>query len=394
VPEHLADVDRRLQGGRLRPRHRRDAGHRPGRRRDRRPRRRVALRDDPGVRRRLPAREDRHARLRRRRRDQQVRAARRRGRAPRRAPPAGAQPRGVRDPVGGHAGLRHQSPPASTTTASPPSTSTCAGCSAARPAAVRRARPGPGRHQGLDRPDERRPAAAGALPRRDRRDGPRLPRPHRRAGRPSPAAPAPARDARAARPTSGARERRRGARAELGRAREGARADVDGRCSTSGPAVARPTRGDEHVYRSATARSAAADPRDAVGHEGPPRRAAPHDDHGDLCVPAPRTCPGASRSPPGCSRSSARARRRPGCSPARATRLPHQPPLPPALRGPARHPAVDRVRLGHALRPRPGRAARHLRQGRHLRRVDRHPRRHEGPLRRASTCATRRPRCR
>ncbi len=62
--------------------------------------------------------------------------------------------------------------------------------------------------------------------------------------------------------------------------------------------------------------------------------------------------------------------------------VPHQPPLPPAGRGPARHPAVDRVRLGDALRLRPRRAARHLRQGRQLRRVDRHARRHEGALRR------------
>ena len=55
-----------------------------------------------------PAREDRHARLRRRRGDQQVRAPRRRGRAARRRPPAGPQPRGVRQAARGHAGLRHQ----------------------------------------------------------------------------------------------------------------------------------------------------------------------------------------------------------------------------------------------------------------------------------------------
>ena len=72
----------------------------------------------------------------------------------------------------------------------------------------------------------------------------------------------------------------------------------------------------------------------------------------------------------------------------------HQPPVQAAVRGPAGDPAVDRVRLGHAVRLRPGRAARHLRQGRQLRRVDRHPRRHEGAVRRASTCATRRRRCR
>ena len=36
----------------------------------------------------------------------------------------------------------------------------------------------------------------------------------------------------------------------------------------------------------------------------------------------------------------------------------------------------------------PDERARHLRQGRQLRRVDRHARRHEGAVRRASTCAT------
>ena len=62
--------------------------------------------------------------------------------------------------------------------------------------------------------------------------------------------------------------------------------------------------------------------------------------------------------------------------------VPHQPPVPPAVRRAAGDPAVDRVRLGHPVRPRPGRAPRHLRQGRHLRGVDRHARRHEGALRR------------
>ena len=41
---------------------------------------------------------------------------------------------------------------------------------------------------------------------------------------------------------------------------------------------------------------------------------------------------------------------------------------------------LDRVRLGHALRQRPGDAARHLRQGRQLGRLDRHARRHEGAV--------------
>ena len=55
----------------------------------------------------VAAREDRHARLRRRGGDQQVRAPRRRGRAARRAPPAGPQPRGVRRRPERAAGVRH-----------------------------------------------------------------------------------------------------------------------------------------------------------------------------------------------------------------------------------------------------------------------------------------------
>ena len=66
----------------------------------------------------------------------------------------------------------------------------------------------------------------------------------------------------------------------------------------------------------------------------------------------------------------------------RGRRLPHQPSVPPARRRPARDPSVDGVRLRHALRVRPRRAAGHLRQGRQLGRVDRHARRHGGALRR------------
>ena len=107
LPEHLADVIDVREGRRLRPGDRRDARHRPGRRGDRAVRRHLAVRDDAGVRRRLAAGEDRHARLRRHRGDQQVRAARRQGRPARRRPPAGPQPRGVRQAARGHAGLRH-----------------------------------------------------------------------------------------------------------------------------------------------------------------------------------------------------------------------------------------------------------------------------------------------
>ena len=45
-------------------------------------------------------------------------------------------------------------------------------------------------------------------------------------------------------------------------------------------------------------------------------------------------------------------------------------------------PPLDRVRLGDPLRPRPRPAPRRLRQGRHLRRLGRHARGHEGALRR------------
>ena len=60
--------------------------------------------------------------------------------------------------------------------------------------------------------------------------------------------------------------------------------------------------------------------------------------------------------------------------------VPHQQALPSARRRHAGEAAVDRVRLGHAVRQRSRPAARHLRQGRQLRRVDRHARRHEGAV--------------
>ena len=111
---------RRVPGRRLRPGHRRDARHRPGRRRHRPARRRLALRHDAGVRRRLAAREDRHARLRRRRGDQQVRAPRRRGRpARRRAASSCATARPSASTWEDMPVFGTSAPPASTTTASP-----------------------------------------------------------------------------------------------------------------------------------------------------------------------------------------------------------------------------------------------------------------------------------
>ena len=104
-------------------------------------------------------------------------------------------------------------------------------------------------------------------------------------------------------------------------------------------------------------------------------------------VPAP------SPSPPASSPSSARARTRPACSPARA--MPSAPTAASSASPKAcRRSACRRLRLGHAVRLRPGRAPGHLRQDRQLRRLDRHARRHEGAFTTASTWSTRPPRCR
>ena len=61
-------------------------------------------------------------------------------------------------------------------------------------------------------------------------------------------------------------------------------------------------------------------------------------------------------------------------------RLSDQSPLSPAERGSAGDPTIDRVRLGDPVRLRPGREARHLRQGRQLWSFDRQPRRHESAV--------------
>ena len=74
--------------------------------------------------------------------------------------------------------------------------------------------------------------------------------------------------------------------------------------------------------------------------------------------------------------------------------VPHQPALPPAVQGHAGQAPVHGLRFGHAVRLRPGRAARHLRQGRQLGRVDRDAGRHEGALLGLRPHATRTPRCR
>ena len=121
----LPDVLAAVQGRRLRPRDRRDLGHRPGRRGDRAAGRRADVRDDARVRRREPAREDRHARLRRVRRDQQVRPQGRGRRAARRRQAGAAQPRGLRQAGPTRCRCSAPWPAASTTTASPRCTRRC-----------------------------------------------------------------------------------------------------------------------------------------------------------------------------------------------------------------------------------------------------------------------------
>ena len=218
----------------------------------------------------------------------------------------------------------------------------------------------------------------GPLPRRDHRDRPRLPRAHRRAGRAGTARAAPRRrGGRAGEADAG------GVPALLEQARKALR--PRGRRPARGVALGRGV-----LLRRRAGRGRArpgdphdADPRVAVGQPDParlaadvrrPRRAGP------LLAPREpaRLLPLHRRGLP------VQARRRgPRADVRRRGRpLPHQPPLQAPLRGRRGHPAVDRLRLGDALRPRPRRAPRHLRQGRHVRRLGRHARRHEGPLRR------------
>ena len=115
-----------------------------------------------------------------------------------------------------------------------------------------------------------------------------------------------------------------------------------------------------------------------------------YEDHGEILqVAAARERAGlASRTPPAPSRSSARTRTRRACSPAKATRsAPTRASSCCSAGMPAKRlsTAFDSVTL-YGNDPRP--AARHLRQGRQLGRVDRHARRHEGAVLAASTCAS------
>jgi hypothetical protein len=143
--------------------------------------------------------------------------------------------------------------------------------------------------------------------------------------------------------------------------------DSDGRW----PSVVEHTPATSRSWSSATENSTPSSPRNRCQRQQDSPRGAP-----SLAATtanwsasgAARTCPGSSPSLPAFSRSSATTRTRRECSPARVTR-PYEPALQGALRRPAGHPALDRLRLGHPLWPRPRPATRHLRQGRHLGRL-------------------------
>ncbi len=157
-----------------------------------------------------------------------------------------------------------------------------------------------------------RAAGPGALPGRDRGHGPRLPR-----GRPSSRRPRPAavsRWSRCARPRVAERLDSPELDAALGVARR-----------------SRPTTGSTADSRHAARRLAGSRSRPTPRPSATASRCRARSCLGSRCPGSPttasccagcgrRTCPARSRSPPACSRSSARARTRPGCSPARAAR--------------------------------------------------------------------------
>jgi hypothetical protein len=163
--------------------------------------------------------------------------------------------------------------------------------------------------------------------------------------------------------------------------------EADGRppepCARVADAAARSAVRREYVTRSAASRSVS--PRCAT--RCPARRC-----RGSPC----RTTTSRARGPvpdegerPGivpvhrgaCSRSSAsRARSRSGCSRVKAAPR-RRTAASTSCAGRGRAPAVDRLRLGHLVRARPGGAARHLWEGRRVRRQRAAPRRHEDPVR-------------
>ncbi len=371
----------RVQGRRLRPDRGRDFGHRPGRRRHRAAGRHPDVRDDARVRRCQPAREDRHARLRRVRGHQQVRPQGRGRRAARCRQAGAAQPRGVQAGARADAGVRHHGQPL-------------------QRRRRHRAVPGPEAAPGRGGPDVVAGAAAAghnapqhapgadragrarALPGRDRRHRARLQAPGARAGG------AGARDPAAA---------RRGPHAHRRQARQAARRRGG---HQPGRAARVATRSDGEEAAGDVARHAAGLRRRRIRGEDPrqgnPHRADPHhaggqqDPQGGLAglrVPWRAAEVAAARQRARQLpihrrhlRLQAR-RRRPGAHVCRRGRcVSHQPALQDGQPGPAGQAPVDRVRFGHPVRPRPRSAARHLRQGRQLGRLDRHPGRHAGAV--------------
>ena len=160
----------------------------------------------------------------------------------------------------------------------------------------------------------------GALPRRDHRDRPRLPRatterwPRRRA--------ACSGSQRVARPSSADGDAGGVAALLERRAQDAARTRSPTR-SSGWPAVVESYSGDEQVVRGP--RQGDPHPADpgvaAAATRSPASRCPASPTTASWCASgAARTCPATSPSPPASSRSSATARTRPGCSPARATR--------------------------------------------------------------------------
>ena len=171
----------------------------------------------------------------------------------------------------------------------------------------------------------------------------------------------------------------------------------DSSCSRGWPARCRPRmRATSRWCRSATGRSAPPLTRETLS--GQPDAAggaaAVHRPRGAAAVPAAGEPAGLL--PVHRRRVPVQARGRgPGADVRRGGRpVPHQPPVQAARRRAAGHPAVHRVRLGHPVRRATRRAPRHLRQGRHLGRLDRHAGRHEGAVRRVRPVSRRPPRCR
>ena len=364
---------------------RRDLGHRPGRHRDRRSLRRLDLRDDARVRRREPAREDRHARLRRSRRRQQGRAARRR----RRASATCASRCAAR--------ARRSTPPRRRSASTAPSRA-----ATAIPASTRCSRTSSAQRRREDRARDADPPAVGArvralaaggdghperphvLPRRDRA---------RRCGTTRPGRPS-RRAARATSPTSRARARcsrgtarpRRRSRPSTPRSRARGGASIRRRarrCSTRGPR-GRPRTSPTPLSFEVRAKGLEV-PTFVTSLAGTriPRVALPStDEPGEvlrflLLENLPGTFPYAAGVFPFKRADEEPKRQFAGEGPPdRTNRRFHL-----LCRGDAEQAPLDGLRLGHALRRGPGRAARHLGEGGRERRVGLLPRRHEAPLR-------------